>query len=112
MSNDLLIHPHGGTLVNRVADGSARDAARASVERMAHVRMSAVQYSDVFCIATGVFSPLTGFVGKADYESIVERMRLANGTVWSLPITLAVSSDVARSTGAGSVVALEAPGGD
>ena len=85
MNVDDLIRPHGGVLVNRLAAPAARADARAAAARMPAVRLNAVQHSDVLCIATGVFSPLTGFVGRADYESIVERMRLANGAVWSIP---------------------------
>src|SRR5919199_1347302 len=47
--------------------------------------------SDLDLIAVGAFSPLDGFLGRRDYESVLERMRLANGLPWSLPITLAVS---------------------
>src|SRR5262249_11454372 len=63
------------------------------------------------CIASGVFSPLTGFVGRADYESILDSMRLVSGVVWSIPVTLAVSSEVAKSTGARSSIALQDPSG-
>jgi ATP sulfurylase len=92
---DSLIAPHGGALVNREIKVEARRDAIAAAARLPRVALNAVQYSDVCCIATGVFSPLTGFVGRADYESILDRMRLTNGTVWSIPITLAVANDVA-----------------
>ena len=46
-----------------------------------------------------VFSPLTGFMVRDDYESVVDSMRLANGLVWSMPITLSVSEDEAREIG-------------
>jgi sulfate adenylyltransferase len=111
MSTDVLIRPHGGTLVNRVAADAARPAALAAAAALPAVRLTPVQYSDVFCIATGVFSPLTGFVGKADYTSILDTMRLANGAVWSIPVTLAVADDVARSIGSRSAIALEDPSG-
>jgi sulfate adenylyltransferase len=58
-----------------------------------------------------VFSPLTGFTAQADYESIVDRMRLADGTVWSLPITLAVDADTAGPIDAGRTIALQDPVG-
>ncbi len=49
--------------------------------------------SDLECLAIGAFSPLTGFMEEADYHTVVETMRLANGTVWPLPVTLAVDAD-------------------
>ena len=106
MTADDLIRPHGGVLVNRIAAPGARAAAE-----LPAVRLNAVQHSDLLCIATGVFSPLTGFVGRADYESIVERMRLANGVVWSIPVTLSVSKDTAASLKSAPSIALEDPSG-
>jgi sulfate adenylyltransferase len=108
---DSLIRPHGGTLVDRRLDAATRPAAIEAAARLKAVRLSAVQYSDVCCIATGVFSPLTGFVGQDDYESIVDRMRLADGTVWSLPISLAVATESAASIEAGETIALLDPNG-
>jgi sulfate adenylyltransferase len=49
--------------------------------------------SDIECLAIGAFSPLTGFMEEADYHTVVDKMRLANGTVWPLPVTLAVDAD-------------------
>ena len=106
-----LIAPHGGTLVDRLVGVSARADALAAARQRPVVRLTAAQHSDLVCIATGVFSPLTGFVGRADYESILEAMRLANGIVFSIPVTLAVSSDVARAVRGASTVALADPSG-
>src|ERR671932_1302810 len=61
-------------------------------------------------ISTGVFSPLTGFVVREDYEAIVETMRLSSGLVWSMPITLPVGEDEAGSIDEGEEIALT--GGD
>ena len=108
---DSLIAPHGGALVNREIKVEARRDAIAAAARLPRVALNAVQYSDVCCIATGVFSPLSGFVGRADYESILDRMRLSNGTVWSIPVTLAVANDVAATISPGTSVALEDPSG-
>ncbi len=108
---DALITPHGGVLVNREKTGDAKREALAAAARLPKVRMTAVQYSDVCCIATGVFSPLTGFVGRADYESTLDRMRLADGSVWSIPVTLAVNNDIAAAISSGTTVALEDPSG-
>src|SRR3989440_4980207 len=111
MSSEMVIRPHGGVLVNRVIDPGARSGAIAAASRMPRIRLTAVQHSDLLCIATGVFSPLTGFVGRDDYESILDRMRLANGTVWSIPAGLAVPSATASALGARPTVALEDPEG-
>jgi len=108
---DTLIAPHGGALVNREIKAEARRDAIAAAARLPRVPLTAVQYSDVCCIATGVFSPLTGFVGRADYESILDRMRLTNGTVWSIPVTLAVATELAAAISPGTSVALEDPSG-
>jgi sulfate adenylyltransferase len=106
MKESLLIAPHGGALVNRVADSTTRVEALAAAANLPAVALSAVQRSDLLCLATGVFSPLTGFAGKADYDAILDRMRLADGTVWSIPVTLPVSTETARDYREGRTVAL------
>jgi sulfate adenylyltransferase len=111
MNRDDLIRPHGGVLVNRVADAESRRDALAAASHMPAVRLTAVQHSDLICLATGVFSPLAGFVGRDEYESILEAMRLPGGTVWTIPVTLAVSSDTAKSIGASGAIALCDPTG-
>lgn len=106
MNDSRLIAPHGGALVNRVADSTVRAEALAAAANLPVITLSAVQRSDLLCLATGVFSPLTGFAGKADYDAILEGMRLANGTVWSIPVTLAVSADQAKQYREGRTIAL------
>src|SRR3989475_6349020 len=78
---------------------------------MPHACLTPVQYADLLCLATGVFSPLAGFVGRTDYESILDAMRLADGSVWSIPVTLAISSDTAKAIGISSTIALQDPAG-
>jgi sulfate adenylyltransferase len=106
MIDPTLIAPHGGALVNRVGDASTRGDALAAAASLPAVTLTAVQRSDLLCLATGVFSPLTGFACKADYDSIVDRMRLAAGTVWSIPVTLAATADQARQYPEGGTIAL------
>src|SRR5213594_1399457 len=111
MNRDDLIRPHGGVLVNRVAEAESRRGALAAASRLPAVHLSAVQHSDLVCLATGVFSPLSGFVGRHEYESILERMRLPDGTAWSIPVTLAIPSETAKSIGASGAIALRDPTG-
>ncbi len=98
--------PHGGTLINRVLEGAARDAARERAASMPRVTLGSVALSDLELIGNGAFSPLTGFMGEADYRGVVDRMRLANGLPWSIPVTLSVDDEGAAALSIGSEVAL------
>jgi sulfate adenylyltransferase len=66
---------------------------------------------DLDLLITGAMFPLTGFLGRADYESVLARMRLADGVLWPMPITLDVPADVARRLGPGDGLALREPDG-
>jgi sulfate adenylyltransferase len=88
--------PLGGRLVDRVLKGSARDAARALAERLPRITLTLDQVVTLEMIATGVLSPLPGYPGRADYASILDRGRLADGTPWTLPPTLAPADDEGR----------------
>jgi len=92
-----LIAPHGGTLVDRMVPASERDTLAAEAAALPRITLSAKQACDLEMIAIGAFSPLTGFVKQADFESICRDMRLADGTIWPIPITLAVD-DATRDT--------------
>ena len=98
--------PHGGTLIDRTLTGSERLAALDHAESLSSIAIGSVALSDLELIGNGAFSPLTGFMGEADYRAVVDDMRLASGLVWSIPITLAVSRETADGLSIGSEVAL------
>jgi sulfate adenylyltransferase len=100
------IAPHGGTLIKRVLSGEEQKAALERAAGLTRVVLSPVAESDLEMIAIGAFSPLTGFLGQADYERVVREMRLANGLVWSIPITLPVETAVADVLKIGQEIAL------
>jgi sulfate adenylyltransferase len=98
-------------LVNRAFEGSERGAALERAQRLPRLELDAVAVSDLELLGVGGYTPLTGFVGSADYQSIVRHMRLADGSPWSLPITLAVSDEQAAELREGQEIALAEPGG-
>ena len=98
--------PHGGELVDRKAPAEEREERSRRAQELRKVAVGPRELSDLEMISTGVFSPLTGFMVREDYESVVETMRLANGLVWSMPITLSVSEDEARDLAEGEEIAL------
>jgi sulfate adenylyltransferase len=79
-----LIRPHGGELVERA--GQRPDG----VDALESVRLTSREVSDLDMLASGALSPLNGFMGRNDYERVVEEMRLASGLPWALPVCLAV----------------------
>src|SRR6059058_4489377 len=101
------IPPHGGTLVSRVIAGEEHAAALELAAALPSLTVDLRTVADLELIATGAYSPLTGFMGLADYQRVLHDMRLANDLPWSLPITLRVA-DARRLR---DTVALEAPDG-
>ncbi|HEY8414298.1 MAG TPA: adenylyl-sulfate kinase, partial [Thermaerobacter sp.] len=98
--------PHGGTLVWRTLEEDARAAALERALSLPSIRLDELALSDLELIGTGALSPLEGFMGRADYECVVEGMRLASGLVWPLPVTLAVSRREVAGLREGGEVAL------
>jgi sulfate adenylyltransferase len=84
VATDRLISPHGGELVDRT--GGRPD----DLDSLEVVMLSSREVSDLDMLASGALSPLEGFMGREDYESVVDSMRLANGLPWALPVCLAV----------------------
>ena len=98
--------PHGNKLIDRILRGEEREAALGRAHELKQIPLTEVGVSDLEMIANGAMSPLTGFMGKADYDSVVQNMRLANGLIWSLPITLPVANSLADDFRLGEEVAL------
>jgi len=92
--------PHGGKLINRV------DLNYDITSLSAEIELDKMALSDLELIANGAYSPLVGFLGIKDYESVLENMRLANGIVWSIPITLPISDKTAEKLKIGGKVKL------
>ncbi len=95
-----LVEPHGGRLVDRT--GAKKDAAAPKHS----ITLNEWQQCDFEMIGCGAMSPLDGFMGEADYNSVCDKMTLAGGATWPIPITLAVDDATAGNVGAGDRVAL------
>ncbi|WNZ46552.1 sulfate adenylyltransferase [Leptolyngbya boryana CZ1] len=107
MSHPDGIAPHGGELINRIVTGAQREEFLSKAEFLPRVQLDERAVSDLQLIAIGGFSPLTGFMGKADYDRVVEEMHLANGLPWAIPVTLSVTEEVAAPLQEGSLVRLD-----
>ncbi len=105
------ITPHGGALVDRTLRGTLREAALERAETLPSLTLSAVNLSDLELISNGAFSPLTGFMDQATYRSVVDDLYLPSGLVWSMPITLPVSAEQAKTIKVGQELALRSEQG-
>jgi sulfate adenylyltransferase len=92
-SDELLIPPYGGKLVNLHAPDEERAELRARAADMPCIQLTSRNVCDLEMLATGAFSPLDRFMGSADYRRVLEEMRLASGALFPLPVTLAVKRD-------------------
>jgi sulfate adenylyltransferase len=107
-----LIEPHGGTLVDLLVSPERSAELKAASRDWPSWDLTPRQFCDLELLLNGGFSPLTGFMNKADHDSVCERMRLADGTLWSIPILLDVPRELADKLRAGtSVLALRDPEG-
>jgi sulfate adenylyltransferase len=93
----MSIQPHGGSLVDRVVKGEARERLVQEAAGLPRIDLEDRQVSDLDMIAVGAMSPLTGFMGEKDYQNVVRNIRLADGTPWPFPMGLRVPTEVAAS---------------
>lgn len=106
-----LISPHGGRLINLlVSQTRAKELKRHSHDWLSW-DLTHCQICDLELLANGGFSPLQGFLCRNDYESVCEKARLADGTLWPIPIMLDVSEELAKNLDSGSILALRDPEG-
>jgi len=101
-----LIKAHGGVLKNRYLDAAAALPFKAQAPEYPSWDLTPRQLCDLELLLNGGFSPLEGFLNRADYERVVAELRLSDGTLWPIPITLDVSEAFAAHIGPGSRVAL------
>ena len=89
--------PHGGQLVDRRLD--AAEASELESGPLPSLVLTAAEAADLRAVATGAYSPLTGFMGATEHASVTESMRLPDGTLWSIPVCLGIPEGVRVSRG-------------
>jgi len=109
--NNGLIAPHGGELVINMAGKEERAELQQRAGSLPQLEIGSRQLADLEMLAIGAYSPLVGFMNRADYLGSVKDMHLSNGLPWSVPITLSVTSEQAATLKEGLQVALVNPHG-
>ncbi len=101
-----IIAPHGGVLKDRLLSEKEAEALKAKAASYVSWDLTERQGWDIEMILNGAFSPLEGFMNRSDYESVVRDMRLADKTLWPMPITLDVKEEFSGKISVGAKVAL------
>jgi len=106
-----LVPPHGGKgLVIKLLEGAAKEAELKKAAGLKKIEITAQEKGDLIMIGIGGFSPLGGFMTKADWKSVCEKMTLADGTFWPVPVVLAVTTEEAAGIKEGQEITLERKG--
>jgi len=105
-ATDRLIDPHGGVLKDLYLPPSEAEALAPRLAGLPSLALGTRQLCDLELLLSGAFSPLEGFLGRTDYNGVVEDMRLADGTLWPMPITLDVDEAFSANLTRGSEVVL------
>jgi sulfate adenylyltransferase len=108
---DHLLRPHGGRLLDLISPPERVTELQARSRDWSSWDLNARQLCDLELLLSGGFSPLPGFMTRADYERVCCEMRLASGALWPIPVILDVTEELARSLGPGSTLALRDPEG-
>ncbi|BAP17245.1 sulfate adenylyltransferase [cyanobacterium endosymbiont of Epithemia turgida] len=107
-----IIPPHGGKLIDCILNGANKQITFENAHLLPQLTLSRRNLADLECIATGVYSPLNGFVTEEEYQTIINDMRLKNGLVWPIPVTLQVPKASSEKYRLDSNIALVHPNGD
>jgi len=102
---------HGGELINLYVEGDQLQAEKEKAKSNRSWDLTSRQMFDIELLLNGAFSPLTGYLSQTDYDAVVENMRLADGTLWPMPITLDVTEAFAEEIAVGEEITLRDPEG-
>lgn len=108
---DELIAPHGGSLVDLVVPAKEREVLEGFAASLLTKPLSEREFWDLGLMATGAYSPLRSFMSSRDYDSVLEKNRLASGLPWTIPITLSATGEEADALAGEEEIALLGPAG-
>ena len=103
--------PYGGKLVDLFLDSAELESAKAYASTLRSWNLKPKQVCDLELLLCGGFSPLTGYLSEADYKGVLQNMRLADGTLWPMPLNLDISAELAQELNPGDDLALRDPEG-
>lgn len=106
LDTSALIAPHGGRLIDLVIPPEEREAALRRAATLPRLALSTRQLADLECLATGVYSPLEGFMHERDYRRVLHEMRLADGTLWPIPVVFDADAATLAEIGDAAQIAL------
>ena len=101
-----LIEPHGGTLCKLLVNKDIKKKIQKESLSLKSLTLNDRQICDIEMLLNGGFSPLRGFLGQSDYDSVVDNNRLSDGVVWPIPITLDVSEEFGKELNTGDIIVL------
>jgi sulfate adenylyltransferase len=101
-----IVPPHGGKLNPRLLTGEELRESYRKAETLPQVRLNSKEVSDLIMLAMGAFSPLDGFMTQEDYLGVVQNMKMKDGVLWPIPITLSISGEESRDLKEGQEIAL------
>jgi sulfate adenylyltransferase len=101
-----LVPPHGGKLKPLLLKGESLKEAMEKAKSLPKVQMTTRERDDLIMMGIGAFSPLEGFMEKADWRGVCDEMKMANGTFWPIPITISITKEEGSRIREGQEVAL------
>jgi len=105
-----LVSPHGGgDLLPLLLEGKELEQERKRAATLPALRVSSREKGDLIMLGIGGFTPLSGFMSKADWQGVCDGMRMANGLFWPIPITLSADTQQAAGIAVGGEIALTDP---
>src|SRR5437879_1507877 len=96
MPDSQLVNPHGGALVDRMAPESELPELKRIAGEAPHLPVDLFTTMDALNIAVGAFSPVSGFLGEADFRAVCERQQLTSGVTWTVPVLLHLPPSMAK----------------